>query len=136
MNRLIDENISRKRIIIKPNRPKWRTRELQAKQNRRDNLFKRKPKGVIYNTALREFDELRDTLYNRYIATIENNIISDPAEFWKFAKMNQKTSSYPSEMFYEHDIANNSEQILELFARYYEKSYIADEAAIELNEIF
>lgn len=58
MNDLIEENIPKIRFK-KSNKPKWWTDELQTKKNKRDKLYKRKPKNEVtpeYSTALNEFN--------------------------------------------------------------------------------
>lgn len=57
-------------------------------------MFKRKPKGEVtaafYSEALRDFNELNERLHSEYINEVQNNIKSNPAEFWNFAKLNKK----------------------------------------------
>lgn len=60
METLIGDNVPRVKITFNDNRPKWWTRELQRKKNRRNKLYKRKLKGsdeVEYLAALNDFNE-------------------------------------------------------------------------------
>lgn len=91
-------------------------------KNHRDKLYKRKLKGTLtieYIEACDEYNKLNDTLYKQYIDRIRNNIILEPAEFWKFAKIGNKQSTYPNRMFHENNTAHSLEEIVQLFANYY-----------------
>ena len=120
---LIENNVPKKTVTNYPNKPKWWTRELQRRKNRRDKLFKRKPKGTLtdeYVTACREFNEFNDSLHKEYINSVQNNIKLNPAEFWKFAKIGNKQSTYPNQMRYNNDIAKSPDEIVQCFAKYFE----------------
>lgn len=72
LGRLINENIPKRLIKVNNNnnKTKWWTQELQSKKNRRDKLYKRKPKNERsqeYDEAVREFNELNDELEKKYI---------------------------------------------------------------------
>src|SRR6201990_1325040 len=66
-------------------------------------------------------------LYNEYIKDVQENIIQNPAEFWKFAKMKQKRTKYPLEMKYNDRKADNPGEIVEMFADYFESIYAKDD---------
>lgn len=74
LNQLIIENVPRKRIAVKYNKPKWWSPQLQRLKNRKNKLFKRKPWFAVgqitdeYVQALKDFDELHDKLYGEYMA--------------------------------------------------------------------
>lgn len=137
--RLVDDNTPVRRIKSTQHKPKWWTRQLQTLKNRRDKLFKRKPKGVIteeYAAALRDFNELHDALYSQYIAGIERNISTNPAQFWRYAKSNQSAISYPAEMRYQNDTAKTPEDITNLFANHFENSYAPEDDSFDVNDVY
>lgn len=136
---LIESNVPKKSITRNPNKPKWWTRELQCKKNRRDKLFKRKPKGTLtedYAVACREFNELNDALHKQYIDKIQSDIKTNPADFWKFAKIGNKHSTYPNQMRYSDNCGHSLEEIVELFANYFESIYVADDQPWTFNDVF
>src|ERR1700744_5937041 len=137
LNSLILGNVPIVRVKKNNNKPKWWTKELQTKKNKRDKMYKRKPKNEMteeYTEALNEFNELQDKLYNEYIKDVQENIIQNPAEFWKFAKVKQKRSKYPLEMKYNDKKADNPGEIVEMFADYFESIYAKDDVEGEYFE--
>lgn len=139
IDRLIKCNIPKITINKNSNRPKWWTRELQKKKNRRDKLYKRKPKGMVtdeYVVSVNEFNALNDRLHKEYIDRIQKNIASNPSEFWNFAKLNCKSSSYPNEMHYDDRIGATPKDIVELFADHFEETYITDNDEWNFSDIY
>lgn len=136
---LIQNNVPKITIKNHENKPKWWTSELQRKKNRRDKLFKRKPKGVVtdeYKAAVDEFNELQNKLHSDYIEKVQANIKTNPAEFWKFAKINSKSSTYPSNMHYLNRKSTTPSEMVELFAHYFESIYELDEEEWRYEDVF
>lgn len=81
----IHDNVPVKRITTYPRKPKWWTRELQAKKNRRDKLFKRKHQNAAqiedYRTSVLEFNQLNEVLHEKYMIEVERKLKENPAEF-------------------------------------------------------
>ncbi len=77
-------------------------------------------------TALKEFNELQDKLYNEYIDRVQNSIVENPNDFWKFAKANQRKAKYPIEMNYNERKSDNPEEIVNLFADHFESLCVND----------
>lgn len=127
MDRLIYENIPRISVKKNSNKPRWWTRKLQKLKNRRDKMFKRKKKenGITdeYVKALEEFNVLHDKLHNDYIAKVQSKICSNPSEFWAYAKSKRKQSKYPLEMKYKDQRSETPQEIVEMFANYFEDIY-------------
>lgn len=136
---LVDRNVPTIRIKKYSNKPKWWTSELQHLKNRRDKLFKRKSDAAStleYEQALNEFNELNDRLYQNHINRIQENIKSDPAEFWKFARINGGNDKYPSRMNYGDKTGLSTSEIVNLFAEYFESIYVRDEEPWEFEDIY
>lgn len=141
INGVVTENIPTVRKK-KTNKPKWWTVELQKKKNKRDKEYKRKPKDKQtpeYIAALKEFNELEEKLYNEYISNVQDDIVENPAEFWRYAKIKQKKSKYPIEMCDDGKTCDEPEDIVNLFADYFEGLYVNDgssEKASLFEEIY
>lgn len=138
INSLIVANVPQMTIKKYANKPKWWNKVLQQKKNRCDKLYKRMPKGTVSNeyiAATIEFNTLNERYEKAYIQRIESNIKNDPAAFWKFAKMNNKTSTYPSKMHRGNITADTPNDIVELFANQFESSYVVDNEEWSLNDI-
>lgn len=139
INRLIIENIPTIHIKKNNNRPKWWTREWQQKKNKRDKMFSRKPKNETtdeYIKALKEFNELNERLNKEYIDRVQENIIGNPSEFWSYAKAKKKSTSYPLEMHYNERKCDQPQEIVELFADYFEGLYVQDDDPIVFEEVY
>nr|AEG42077.1 putative non-LTR retrovirus reverse transcriptase [Mayetiola destructor] len=129
-NKLVLNNVPRIKITKRNNKPEWWSTKLQNLKNRRDKAFKRKPKGATseeYERACKDFNELSDKLQNDYINRIQNNIKLDPATFWKFAKIDKSSGTYPTEMHYLDQNGATPNEIVELFATYFESIYDKDD---------
>lgn len=123
MKNLIDQNVPKVAIKKYTNKPKWWTPELQRLKNRRDKLYKRKSRvgSVIeYESAVTAFNDLNDRLYNEHIYRTQANIKSNPKEFWKYVKMNGGHDKHPNEMRWGDRIAKSTEDIVGLFADYFD----------------
>ncbi|RYE24260.1 MAG: hypothetical protein EOP45_06005, partial [Sphingobacteriaceae bacterium] len=139
MKALIENNVPTVLVRNYENKPKWWTADLQRKKNRRNKLFKNKPKGVMtdeYVAACNEFDELHKRLHSEYIERVQNNIKSNPAEFWKFAKMTTKSQTYPSNMQYRNEVSTTESEMAELFADYFESIYAPDDEEWNFNDVY
>lgn len=101
-------------------------------------MFKRKPKGqttVEYTEALKEFNELDEQLNMEYIAKVQDDIIKNPAEFWSFAKSKKKTTKFPLEMHYDQRISDQPQDVVEMFADYFESLYVKNDP-VNFNEVY
>lgn len=139
MDRLIIENIPIIHIKRNNNRPKWWTREWQQKKNKRDKMYKRKPKHETtaeYTKALKEFNELHENLNKEYIEQIQQNIIVNPSEFWSYAKAKKKSTTYPLEMQFNERKCDQPGEIVEMFADYFEGLYVKDDEPIDFDEVY
>lgn len=136
INRLVASNIPKKRITVNLNKPAWWTRKLQSLKNRRDKLFKRDRRGPEYAAVLKEFDDMTSKLFEQYIDDVQDEIKNDPAEFWKFAKLNNKASTYPSTMYFKDNIGQTTEEIVGLFADFFEENYVVDEQQWTFEDVY
>ena len=70
-----------------------------------------------------EFQILHDSLYKSYICRIERKVKYDSKEFWKYIDLKRSTKGIPSSMFLKDKLSNNTQDICDLFADYFEKVY-------------
>lgn len=139
MNELLIKNVPKKSITLNSKRPKWWTRHWQRLKNRRDKMYKRRQKGGStdeYTEALHRFNELNDKLFKSYIDNVQNNISSNPSEFWNFAKLRNKSSSYPNEMYYLDRNAASPQETVDLFADFFETIYDDKDEKWSFNDVF
>ena len=136
INALVAANIRKRTITVNLNRPEWWTKELQRLKNRRDKLFKRDRNSAEYVEVLNEFDELSTTLIDQYFDEVQDNISDDPAAFWKFAKLNSRSSSYPSEMYYKDTTEQTTEEIVQLFADFFKGNYVEDDEQWLFEDVY
>lgn len=135
LRNLIDQNVPTIHVKQYSNKPKWWTNRLQKLMNRCAKLNKRKAVAEFEET-LKEFNELRDKLYNKHIARIQENIKTDPAEFWKFARINGGVDTYPNEMHYGTAVGRTTSEIVDLFAEYFESIYVTDEEPWNFEDVY
>lgn len=107
-------------------------------KNRRDKLFKRKTKGQItteYVDAVNKFNELFEHRKREIIQQVQDNIKTNPAEFWKFAKLNNESSAYPNKMHYGNETADSPNSLVDLFAKYFESIYEPKDQTLRFSDI-
>lgn len=139
VKRMIDQNVPTIRVKKYSNRPKWWTSELQHLKNSRDKLFKRKGNGALtleYERALKDFNELNDRLHHDHLIRVQENIKNDPAAFWKFARINGGIDAYPNQMSYGDKVGRTTNEIVGLFADYFESIYVNDEEPWEFDDVY
>ena len=112
--------------------PPWFTK--QIKYNLKTKEYFRK-KWIKYSKMhyLIEFKRLRlliksqiNEAYNSYITSVENNIKSNPPDFWKFAQIKQGTSRIPSKLRNSELVELNSPQdIVNAFASSFSEYFSA-----------
>lgn len=132
----VDTNVPKRMMTINLNRPEWWTKELQRLKNRRDKLFKRNRNSAEYVNVLNKFDELSSTLFDQYVDEVQDNISDDPAAFWKFAKLNSRASSYPSEMYLKDATKQTTKEIVDLFADFFEGNYVEDDQQWLFEDVY
>lgn len=127
---LVEQNVPKITFKSYVNKPKWWSPQLQRLKNRRDKLYKRKPKGEVseeYELALHEFNELNERRYQEYILKVQENVKSNPKEFWDFAKICNKSTTYPNSMYYNDQKSSKLSETVDLFADYFESIYVRDD---------
>lgn len=109
---------------------------MQTLKNRRDKLYKRDHHSSEYLDVLKKFDQLSSQLFQCYTDDVQANIKSNPAEFWKFAKLNQKSSLYPNEMYLNDTVVSTPCETVELFADFFESNYVIDDEQWTFDDVY
>lgn len=139
MNTLIESNVPKSTFKLYSNKPKWWSPELQRLKNRRDKLYKRKIRGDMiaeYETVLREFNELNERRHGDYILRVQENVKSDPKQFWNFAKISGGSTTYPCQMYYNDNVSQSLNETVNLFADYFESIYVQDDQPWHFDEVY
>lgn len=138
LNSVILNNIPKIKIKSNKNKPKWWNSDLQKLKNKKNKEWKRRTinsNNENYEKVVKEFNDLNEICYSRYLNEIESNIKSDPTAFWKFARERTNNSNYPSIMCYEDSVADSPESVVNLFAKNFETYFRSDDSNFDLNDI-
>lgn len=125
--------------IYEKNKPKWWCKELQIKKNKRNKEWKKKCKtgnGEAYEIALAEFNKLNAEKHSEYVGKIQNEILSNPSEFWKYANEKRKCSVYPTTMKFRENTSDTPSGIADLFADSFKSYYAHENEVINWQNIF
>lgn len=63
--------------------------------------------------------------YNKFIASTENNIKSDPKKFWSYVNQKRKVSCIPGRMIYDNTVLSSSQDIVNAFASQFDSVFSA-----------
>ncbi|KAJ8706692.1 hypothetical protein PYW07_012770 [Mythimna separata] len=75
--------------------------------------------------------ELEKTCYDNYMTNIEASIVKHPKAFWTFVKSKRKAGSFPNEMFYRETFVNEGQDINNLFASYFQSTFLEPESTAD-----
>ena len=78
----------------------------------------------IFELRRKEFDFLSNFLYKNYINSIESTIKQNAKSFWIYFNMKRKTPSLPNRMEYHSNVAENDQEICDLFADYFGSVFV------------
>lgn len=114
------------------NHPPWYNKVLTSLKNKKNKKHKvwmktnSESDRLEFVTIRKEFDILQEHLYKIYIEEIQEKLRNDPSGFWKYTKLKNKTSGYPSSMIYNGNNASGAADITGLFADFFKDVYIED----------
>lgn len=118
-----------KKKTVSSKDPIWFTREIKNLKNRKQKAHKTHKKLKDQRNLdkyLNICDELNTKIsiaYENYNTRVENNIKSDPKQFFKFANDKMKSNNFPSRMQYEDFASTDSKQICNKFASFFQTVY-------------
>lgn len=96
------------------------------------NIYKR----TADINALNEFTRLRSkikldikTAHESYTERAENNINQDPNKFWAYINSRKGMTNIPKDMYYNDEHLDNPEDIVNAYAKFFEKSFLENNPA-------
>lgn len=119
------------------NRPRYFNKELQKLKNLKNKAHKEWSKTGNkrrYNAIRSIFDPLNYEMQQSYLAEVANSVKRDSSNFWKFIKENRSTNVTPNKLMMEDEVAENPQEIVDLFAKHFEKTYSVDQIDFDINE--
>jgi len=137
---LIDQNtpkIIKKDKVTEP----WLDRDLRRLRNKRNKLYKsikncQVPEESLlaeYNNIASEFRSKSNEAYNNYVASVGNDIVSNPKKFFDFINIKRKNSGFPKSMSSNGVIYSNSIDICKMFATNFQNIYRSDTVPSNTN---
>uniref|UniRef100_A0A0R3Q9H7 Reverse transcriptase domain-containing protein n=1 Tax=Brugia timori TaxID=42155 RepID=A0A0R3Q9H7_9BILA len=109
--------------------PVWYNRQIKNLKNRKQKahkIYKKSNNNENLQKYLDICNELNfaiDTAFEEYNTKTENEIKSCPKNFFNYVKTNLKSDNFPSSMHLDEHVGNNSEEICNLFATFFQKIY-------------
>lgn len=129
----IENNVPKKTIKCNSN-PKWWNREMLHLKNKRNKAWKNKHVNEEeYFTALRNFNVMNEQLFNDYLTSIQHKIRDDPKYFWSYVKERNGNGSIPDVMSLNGCVADNTPDIVNLFADSFENMFEIDDTDIDFQ---
>lgn len=132
LDRILDDGFNRfvpKSPTCLRKRLPWYTRELVGLKNRKSKAFKRYSQSHSeadyekYRLLRSEFNILQSYLYDNYISSVQENLVTDPSSFWNYVNLKKRTNGYPKAMTYENAGSSDGPGICNLFADFFESNY-------------
>lgn len=121
--------------------PSWYTREI-INNIRLKNKYWLKYKKYKRHSDLQEFKQIRSNIkkltniaYKKYISDVQESVIHDPKNFWKFYQSKKKKSRIPGNMTYNNVLYNSPDSIVEVFSEYFSSVYLPVENNSNVNTI-
>lgn len=129
INKIINENVHKKKMKIS-NHPCWYDRVAINLKNRINRMHKKYKKSnnqdmyIEYIKLKKEFSDHIKVLYSDYKINIQQLISDDPQQFFKHVNLSRKyKDNLPSSMTFESQVANNPNNIAELFKLFFQSVY-------------
>lgn len=111
------------------NHPPWFNSSLVNLRNRKNKAHKKaKMKDdanlqEIFKQLRREFKHSQNVAYKKYVLNLEENLLTNPKEFWSYVNIKRKCTGYPSSMNLNDSSATNPADICQLFAEFFQSVY-------------
>nr|CAH7747916.1 unnamed protein product [Callosobruchus chinensis] len=120
--------------------PKWYTKDIISDIKSKHYFYKKfKKTGDL--TYFDHFKLLRSSIklkvsraYSNYITGVQNNIRSNPKDFWNFINSKRKASRIPGNLFYADKHFCNPASIVSGFAEFFESVYNTSPIACNINQ--
>lgn len=140
---IIEQTIPKKRKKVNIHRvPVWYNHDIVNLKNRKQKAhkaYKRNRNDSNLAFYLSICDQLNLEIkraHESHINKIESNIKSDPKSFYEYVKDKQKSNNFPSNMQLNEKVGNNSDDISNLFADFFQNIYTTHENNIRDYDYF
>lgn len=123
----IDLHVVLKKRIISSH-PKWFDSKMINLKNRLNELRKKRhytlDDDLNFRNNRTEYNRYSRIAYNNYKVKMEELIVNDPMEFFKFVNAVRKTNNdFPHEMHYNNQKTSENKDIANLFAKFFASAY-------------
>lgn len=111
--------------------PPWYSATLLNLKNRRNKAHKRyKRLGDATSYArfcsLRnQFDTSQSRAFQAYLDSTQDDLVRNPARFWRYVNDMRKSSGYPSLMYKGDDRTTDVQSKCDLFAEYFQSAFVS-----------
>lgn len=103
-------------------------------KNKRNKAWKNKQVNEEeYYTAVRNFNVMNEQLFNDYLTSIQQKIRDDPKYFWSYVEERNGNGSIPDVMSLNGCVADNTPDIVNLFADSFENMFEMDDTDIDFQ---
>lgn len=82
-----------------------------------------------------EFTQLELTSYRNYLIGIQDNLQSNPKNFWSYVNERKKKGAIPTEVSYHGEKSTSSETAANLFARFFETVHSPTEPLVVADQL-
>lgn len=95
----------------------------KLKYHKRWKTYKETRDYIQFSNLRRRSKYLMDLDYKNYISSCEQNIQTQPKNFWKFISNSRKDSGIPASVTYGDMSASNGEEVCQLFSNFFKTVY-------------
>ena len=131
INQTISENVpvKRRRRNQHSKHPVWFNAQLKNLKNRKQKAhktYKKENSEINLQNYLDISNQLNTAIKNtheEYNRKVENEVKSCPKSFFNYVKTNLKSNNFPSRMHFDDHVGQNSSEICNLFANFFQEVY-------------
>lgn len=124
---ILDQCVPQKQITKNHKYPAWYTKELIMRIRLKEHFFKMSKRNPVYEQRYRELRaDVKQTIracHSNYINSIEDNINTNPKNFWEYIKCKRNNSNIAFRFSYEDQYFEKDVDIANAYAKYFESVY-------------
>lgn len=112
-----------------PSKPPWSNGQLRLLRRRRSAALRcycnnrSQQTKLAFNEASREYRNYNALLYARYKRRTEQNLRTNPKQFWSFINSKRKENGLPTSMYLDEQSADCASDKCELFAAQFQRAF-------------
>ncbi|KAL0881298.1 hypothetical protein ABMA27_001181 [Loxostege sticticalis] len=122
-------------VSVKDNhQPKWYSPSLlkmikeKRKYFQKYKTYKNRCDLESYNILRLRIKDFELACYQKYIASVEDSIESNPRHFWSYVQSRRVSGAIPSSMRYGATVVNSGESICDAFSSYFQSTFLNSSA--------